>query len=327
MTRWILVHGDSDGVVCGALAYAFYGRGNVYFTHPAGLLEDLSVVKPGDSVFVGDIALSEPEAREVLEKLSLLAEKGEVVYVDHHPLPEGISKSDVPGTFVHALDASASELTYKLFQEKLPPEGERLALFGAIGNYLDQTPWVKRAMENWDKRCIYFEAGVLAQGLENSRRMHDFKRHVVKHLASWRLPSDVSELLVRALVETVNEEEMRLFVKQNVQRLAHVAYVVDPPGSVARAATYARAIAEKPVGVAVELRKKQAVMSLRSVDPAVDLNELLRKLAKEFGGTGGGHPNAAGARVPLEKFNLFLEVLDEEVGMRLAWKGGPGSRR
>ncbi len=318
MTWWLLVHGDSDGVVCGALAYAALGGGHVYFTHPAGLAEDLRVVRPGDNVFIADVALTGGHLGEVLERLRILASRGHVVYIDHHPLPEGLGPQDVPGAFIHNLDASASELTYKYFRNRLPVEGERLALLGAIGNYLDETPWVKEALKNWDKRAIYFEAGVLAQGLEGSRRMHDFKRHVVRHLAEWRLPSMLGELLVKALVESANEEEMRLYVKSHLHRLRHLAYVIDPPGSVPRAATYARASAGTPVGVAVERRKGLAIMSLRTNHPRINLHRMLSRLAPMFGGTGGGHPHAAGARIPLAKLDEFLDALDRELGQSIS---------
>ncbi len=313
MDWWLLVHGDSDGVVCGALAYAALGGGRIYFTHPAGLAEDLRVVEPGSNVLIADVALTGKFVEAVIERLRLLASRGQVVYIDHHPLPEGLNPRVVPGTFIHRLEASASELTYMYFRDRLPVEGERLALLGAIGDYLDETPWVREALKDWDKRAIYFEAGVLAQGLEGSRRMHDFKRHVVKHLAEWRLPSTLGELLVRALVESVNEEEMRIYVKKNLHILRSVAYVIDPPGSVPRAATYARASAGKPVGVAVERRKGLAIMSLRTNHPKVDLHKILAQLAGRLGGTGGGHPHAAGARVPLGSLEEFLEMLDEEV--------------
>ena len=89
----------------------------------------------------------------------------------------------------------------------------RVAIYGAISNYLDETPWVKKTLENWDKRTIYFEAGVLSQGLEGARKLYEFKRRVVKHLSENRLPSEMSELIVRALMESVSEEEMRLDIK------------------------------------------------------------------------------------------------------------------
>jgi RecJ-like exonuclease len=68
------------------------------------------------------------------------------------------------------------------------------------------------------------------------------------------------------------------------------------------------------VGISAEYRPKKHVydMSLRSRD-TVDLNMVLRKVAPKFGGTGGGHASAAGARIPRESFEDFLYELDKTI--------------
>jgi len=55
-------------------------------------------------------------------------------------------------------------------------------------------------------------------------------------------------------------------------------------------------------------------MSLRVVNRGLDLNVILRELVPKYGGTGGGLPLAAGARVPREAFIEFLMDLAERVG-------------
>ena len=56
----ILTHGDTDGVAAAALAKAALGDVDVYFTHPAGLLEDLrEFASAADHIVVLDISLDE----------------------------------------------------------------------------------------------------------------------------------------------------------------------------------------------------------------------------------------------------------------------------
>ena len=317
VTYWAMVHGDSDGVACGALSMQALSHVNdvkVYFTHPAGLAEDLAHVKPGDSVFIADIALSESHVAELISLLErVLDNGGSVIYVDHHPLPLDLSVSDIPGTVVHDVGASASELVYRRLWPGLGRLGERVALLGAIGDYLDDTLWVRDALERWDKRHIYFEAGVLSQGLEGSRRMYDFKREVVRHLASGALPSSLEKLLHRAAYQAARDEEMRIFVEHHAKRLGHIAYVIEPPGSVGKAARYAMVSRGTLVGVAIERRNDVAIMSLRAPRSGPDLNRILRRIAKSLGGTGGGHPWAAGARIPWNRLSEFLRLLASEL--------------
>ncbi len=312
---WILVHGDADGVVTGALALAGLGgeEKNVYFTHPAGLLEDLSVVREGDNVFIGDVAITKAHASRILEVLEKLSRHGQVIFIDHHPLPPGVSKSSFPGLLVHDTCCCSSELARKFFGNKLSAEYDRLAIIGAVCDYLDETPWVKQRLLDWDKRLVYFEAGVLSLGLEGSRGLHDFKRMVVKHLSEGGLPSGLSGLVVRALIMAGLEEEHRQYVVREARALKNVAYVIDPKGSIGRAAIYAMSARRKPVGLAIEKKKGLAVISARTRDERLDLNKLLSEIAEEHGGIGGGHIMAAGARVPWERLESFLERLDEKV--------------
>ncbi len=319
MRDWyIVVHGDSDGVVSGALAYrALGGNPRIYFSHPAGLAEDLRTVR--GNVFVADIALVSHGWERVLDSFRDIRKLGhEVIYIDHHPLPSGFRREYFPGRMVHDTCCSASELTYKFFHSKNSYVGderalERLALFGAISDYLDETPWVKERLRRWDKRMVYFEAGVLSEGLEGSRRMYDFKRELVRILSSGMMPSAYSPLVIRALFMASQEEDLRRYVESEAKTMKCISVVMDPPGSVPRAATYALGATGKAVGVAVERRKGMAVMSLRSSSEKIDLHRLLEETIRHYGGVSGGHRNAAGARVPEANLESFLRKLDERV--------------
>ncbi len=316
MSTLIFAHGDADGIVSAAISLAaLKSESKVFFTHPAGLYEDMvHNIKYENKIVIVDIALNEAHLEEFYKYISALSRRGvEIVYIDHHPEPLGIRLKEFPMTIIHNLNSSSSELTFKYFENKLDEDMSRVAIYGAISDYLDETPWVKRVLKDWDKRAVYFEAGVLSQGLEGARKLYDFKRRVVIHLSENKLPSEMSELVVRALMETVIEEEMRRDVKVNAKALKAIAYVINPKGSVSRAATYVRAYLKKPVGVAVEIRKSIAILSLRSIDERINLNSILRKITLKHGGSGGGHAWAAGARVPVEKLYYFLKELDEEI--------------
>ena len=54
-------------------------------------------------------------------------------------------------------------------------------------------------------------------------------------------------------------------------------------------------------------------MSLRTHSQEIDLNRILRRITVKIGGSGGGHPNAAGARIPKENFKDFLRELDRNL--------------
>jgi len=316
--NFIIAHGDGDGVTSAALALAVLKEAYVYFSHPAGLYDDLrNVIEMSkgklEKLIICDIALSELHLGEIVKLLESLSKSCEITYIDHHPPPLQLDLKELPGIVVHGEEECTAELTFKHFEDQLDWDMSRVALYGAICDYATETEFFKETLQEWNQRMIFFESGVLAQGLEGSRGQYEFKRHVAKHLSENRLPSSLSELLVKALIATVNEEEMRKQLPQMVKTLGNIAYVIDPPGSVARAANYVRVIAKKPVGLAAEKKGNVMVMSVRTGLKQLDLNTILRNVALKFNGTGGGHRMAAGARVPLSLFDAFLKELNKEI--------------
>ncbi|MEM3996565.1 MAG: DHHA1 domain-containing protein [Pyrobaculum sp.] len=318
MVVTIFAHGDADGVCSAALLKAALrgaGEVRVVFTHPVGLVEDFEQFAQG-AVYIVDVAVDEVLAERVLKTLDSYGDK--VVYIDHHPLPEGFKPRSVE--LVYELGVSASELTFRYLQT-LPPGYDRVALYGAISDYLDHTSWVQNALDKWDKRVVYFEAGVLMQGLEGSRKLHDLKRSVVDHLAENKAPSEHQELLSRALEQSKINEKLVDWVFKNAARQGQVAYVVNPPGPLGLAATLARGGTAALVGLAAEARGDIYVISLRA-RPGVDLNAFLRTFARRYKVSAGGHPNAAGARIPKTLFNTLIEELNNWLSQKDA--GTPG---
>ena len=173
MTSTIVVaHGDADGVCSASLIRAALGEVDVFFSHPAGLLKDVREASEAgySRMVIVDISLSQPHINELTEVLGSLKKKGvEIVYIDHHPWPFGVGKEVFPGDVYHMVGVSASELTYHYFRGRLEGDIERVALFGAIADYEDVTPWVIDALKRWDKRTYtmrlgYSRSGWRAQG-------------------------------------------------------------------------------------------------------------------------------------------------------------------
>jgi single-stranded-DNA-specific exonuclease len=93
------------------------------------------------------------------------------------------------------------------------------------------------------------------------------------------------------------------------------AYIVNTNNSISKAAIYAASYGQREVGIAAEYRERKGAydLSIRSRGD-VDVNRLLRSIAPKFGGSGGGHPLAAGARIPENFLDAFLRAFDTELG-------------
>lgn len=308
----ILTHGDSDGICSGAIAKTAYPDAYVYFTNPVNLLEKLKFIKYVETLIICDIAIDERNCSELHAALSRFAEKSNLYYIDHHPLPESCEKES---WFYHDIEACSSELTYRLFEEQLDKDMRRIAIYGAIGDFCDNTPCLKSWVKDWDKRNLYFQAGTLNQAILYKGREYEFKRNLLEPLSKDIIPSNIPELLELAREAAINEERIRLFVKYNVEVLENSAYIVNTNNSISKAAIYAASYGRREVGIAAEYREKKRAydLSIRSRGE-VDVNHILRSVAPRFGGSGGGHPLAAGARIPEDSLNAFLRAFDKKLG-------------
>lgn len=313
---WILAHGDSDGICSAAIALSAFRGAKLFFSHPVGLATDLRQVD--GNLLVVDIALPSKEHYEAVKELRRISDAGnKIIYIDHHPYPPNFSTEGFPGELVHSLNASASELTFMRFKDHINRHMSRVAIYGAIGDYLDRTYNVERLLELWDKRLLYLESGLLVQAIESMGRNHEAKRELARYLSENNLPSADEKIVNRAISETMVEEDMRKFIEAEAKVIGNIAYVIDIKWSLGKSAIYARAAKNVMVGIGAESRKDFVDMSLRTPVEWLELNRIVIEIAGKMGGSGGGHAKAAGARVPREMFRDFLKELDLAIASRI----------
>lgn len=317
MVDWIITHGDTDGICSGAIALSAFRGARVFFSHPSGLAEDLQHVD-GDYV-ICDIAIPQHALGEVIRQLERIEASGHSgTYIDHHPKPRGFVDSEFPAEMVHSLRACGAEQTYTRFKEALGKDIGRVAIYGAIGDYLDNTPEILQMLTRWDKRHLFLEAGLLIEYVDAIGRNHELKRRLVQYLSTNRLPSSDEVLVHKAISEALKDEWMRVKVKELVKVEGAVAYLLDADWSLSKGAIYARAETDAKVGIGAETRKGFVEMSLRTPSEAIDLNRILSEMAPTLGGSGGGHAKAAGARIPVERWRQFLLDLNTAIEASLS---------
>jgi len=312
----ILAHGDTDGICSAALVKARFPEAEVWFTRPITLLRALNEVELGTLVLILDVAVSETHKGEIFKRMRELAQRDEVLYIDHHPLPPDTLKKDIPATqFAHEIGASTSEITFRLFESDINPDLDRVALWGAIADYCEETEFVRDGLSKYDRRTIYMEAGLLSQALGEAAGDYHYKRDVVHKLAQGNPPTEIQEIVDRALKSTKREWEVWRYVKEHVKREGNIAIIYDlPSGSLGKAATYALGVTGGDVGICTRKDDDEVDVSMRRrAGVKIDLNEMLRHITARLGGSGGGHEGAAGATVPADLFDTFLETVKKEI--------------
>jgi single-stranded-DNA-specific exonuclease len=309
MSSIIFTHGDSDGICAGAIVKSALPGSTVFFTSPVGLLGELNSLKGNhENIVICDIAVDEKSVSQLKERLNELSELSKITFMDHHPLPE----TGFNAPWFHHDECSSSEQAYRIFERKLNRDVRSVAIYGAMGDFIE-SEIIKKWMRDWDKRTLYFYAGVLIQGITYAGRDYDFKRRIVDALSEDIPPPQIEGLLDAAIIASQKEEDIKLIVRQKVVKLKNLAYVIDINGYMSKAAIYAAAYGDARVGISCEHRSHKHVydMSIRLRKGDADLNLLLRRIAPEYGGTGGGHPFAGGARIPEKELKAFLYDLDD----------------
>jgi RecJ-like exonuclease len=317
MKTVVLCHADCDGICSGAIAQARYPNAEVFFTKPVSFLHDLKNTDAG-RIIICDIAITKRDAKEIVMELGKKSRNSEVLYFDHHQLPGNLKESDIKVTkYEHVLNVSASEIVYRHFQKDIPRERIWIALYGAIGDYEDDTEFAKEKIANWDRRALFFEVSTLILGIKNREfDSYDAKRHIIKTMAHGENPSDVPGLVKSAKVAVTREFELYDFIKEHAKKQGHVGLMVNMPhfGFRGPAALFAATVTDSPVGMCVYDRRKHVDVTARKRNTDIALNKLMERAAEAVGGSGGGHSEAAGARIPSGTLDEFVKQVNELLG-------------
>ena len=244
---YIVTHGDCDGICSGAITLYANKGANVLFSNPVELKDALERLSKNEDLIICDIALNNVTFEPLMNLLRSFSSK--ITYIDHHPLPQGY-KDRIPSNvfFVSDISKSTSELVYYFYKDVLPVEMSRISIYGAIGDYADNTNGIRFLLDYWDKRSLYFQTGLLIQALEFIGRDRRRKAIILKKLAMNILPSEIDFLVDDALQASKKEEEMRQKIKEKVKKYDKIGYIIGPDGPLSKAAIYARAYTNTVVG-------------------------------------------------------------------------------
>ncbi len=314
MKTMILCHADCDGMCAAAVALAMYPEASVFFTKPVSFLVDLADAA-ADRLIICDIAITKSRAAEICAKIADMARGSEVMYFDHHELPVPGKARDLGAVhYHHEESASSSELAYRHFQKDIPAEREWLGLYGAIADYKMDTPFTNERLLNWDRRSIYFQVATLVLGIKDRRfDSYDAKRMIVRALSSGKAPSEISGLVEAARDSASKEAEVYAFVKAHAKRRKSFGYVEDELhfGFRGPAALFSASVTGSPVGLCISMREKGIDVTARRRTRGIALNQLMEQASEPVGGSGGGLPDAAGARIPRDSLEGFLSKVEQ----------------
>jgi RecJ-like exonuclease len=308
---------DVDGLGSGALAVAATG-GKIILSDYDELIDNLKrIPDDADGLVVTDLGAHNSNFEEYLVQMKRIAKHARVTHIDHHYMPEEakrrVRRAGV--RLVHDTTECASVLTYMTFKDVLPEGARLIALYGAVTDYMDDSPIAARLMEQRDRHFVLLEATMLSYAVGGMEGKEDFPELVVKELAKMRHPHEIEGVPEAALGELDEVSKLGEQVKSLGKKKGRLAYMVTTKYSTGQIAKLLIGAFEVPVGVAMkEKQERWYEVSLRSTSEAkIHLGRVIAKITERLGGSGGGHRKAAGGRVPASRVDEMLDDLAKEV--------------
>lgn len=303
---------DVDGIVSASILKAVRGATPVLADYP-DLLGELMLI--GDDVselYVCDLSIGSSAAGE----MKRLAKRMPVTYIDHHPLSDDLSEELVRSgvRVVHSMDKCAGLLCYMIFKDKLPDWAALLAAYASLSDYPSPSQEVSLFLERFDQKLLAFEHSAFYYAVAMAKNDLGFKLKVVDAASRGIFPHAVPGLVQYAIdmvdyaSNIIKNTDGKITYGRN---LGHIE-VLRGASIIANALIQ---VIKTPVLLCYERDVKggRYDVAIRGKGITCDLGILTSTAAIKIGGLGGGHPLAAGAQIPTDSLEVFIETLDDEL--------------
>jgi nanoRNase/pAp phosphatase (c-di-AMP/oligoRNAs hydrolase) len=306
-----ITHGDDlDGLTCGAFMRRLFDA-KVIPANYDDLEEALELVGSGfDGVYITDLNLREA----LVPRIDAIKHHAVVTIIDHHPMESHLAGRlrKLGVEIVHNTRDCASALVYDHFRKRLERDAARLAAYAAVSDMFEDGPIASRLMDGMDRKFVQHEALLLSAALGSDQSL-SFKTRVIEELRHYAYPHRIEGVVEAA----ISQLEKIVGIKENVSkesivvgRLAYIECGNDlSTGEVANIVMDTLLV---PVGMCWKDQGEMVNISLRGERRLPEhLGDLVSVISKKYGGFGGGHARASGAKVPREKLEDFIKDLAE----------------
>jgi len=309
--KHIITRGNVDGIVSAAIFLSRFPSAKVTFvTSPVAGAKALTLDTASEQIYLVDIA----PVPELVEAVRAKRARCSPVLVDHHPPALAVACTALVREGVSA----ANVLFHHLGQEA------RLRKLVALADLIEYMPTalLDEEMRRFGRQRVDQEAMVLDFAWRLKIDDDHFRYLAAKQLAQGVWPSQVDAVRGR-YIQVVNENRWpRALAKVDgalkVRGPLGILDEMDRTRGLYGFGTRAlvEAAHRRGCGYAVMInpRGRYASVSVRGMaQESVDLGRFVEDYTKRNGVDGGGHPRAAGARIPTGGGEKFLDALLEEV--------------
>lgn len=309
-------HGkDVDGLASAALVKRVTNAA-VILADYGDFIERLSELEGVEELYICDLGLNNKTEGPFLDEIQRLG-GGNVSYIDHHPLNPVVKRAfrRFGVNLTHSLKQCTSMLVMEKFAERLPREAGLLGAYGAITDYMDDHPTARKIIDGFDRQFVTLESTVLSHAVSGAKANTDFLHQIVDGLAKLRYPHQIGNVYSTAIEQAERIANLISEIKKKGVRRRGLAYTETDEMSTGNVANLLIGAFETSTGIAYKLKEGEFYeASLRGIPvPGVHLGEIVSRVAQRVGGSGGGHPQASGARFPKKRLGDFLRLVEKEL--------------
>jgi RecJ-like exonuclease len=261
-------------------------------------------------VYICDLGLNEKS----LDELERIGRFAELIYVDHHHLNPDLLKTvrGIGVKLIHDLRDCASALTFDLFKEALPHKATLLPSYAAVSDRLEDGPIAKKIIQKLDRDFVLFEATLLSYAIEIADIR--FKKQIINQLSKLGYPHQIEGIPSLALHQANRIAVLRDELPSRASTLGNIVYVEAKDNSPGIIANLLLDVCDADIGICYDTNSQKQIsdVSLRcKAGMKLNLGIITSQVAKRFGGFGGGHPRASGARIPTPALVDFIRAIHD----------------
>lgn len=295
----MVTRGNVDGILSAAAALAWCPRAKISFVPSSSTAADVVRKDLSHDLVIADLGLTHDLARTINAK----QDSGQAItYLDHHQ--QSARGVDALGPHVDAVVEEGPSATSVVLEHL---GVDRLAHLGAVADQIERcrSRYFSITKERHGVGRIEAEARVLDYAWRLKVEDDRFRLNAARALSRGTWPSKVDEVARRFRVvrnegrfdRAVDRAGRAMRIRRDVAILDKGRRTPSLLGFGMRAVTTAAERSGAEVAIMVNRRAEHSGVSLRGIEPGVNLGLFAESFTDEHGVAGGGHPTSAGARV------------------------------
>ena len=308
-----ITHGDdADGLTCAALLQRLFKANTILANYDDLEAALASIGNDVEKLYITDLNLREA----LLPQIQKIRERSSITLIDHHSMQSTVKNKlqELGVEVIHDTRDCASILVYSTYLDDLKQDAAQIAVWAAIADMFEDGPIASILLDHMDRKWAQHEALILNHAL-GYNQSEQFKCYIIESLAKSLYPHQIKGASEAAFLQLERLVQIKKLVPDKATRAGRFAYMECgddlSTGEVANIIMDALGV---DIGVCYKYDGDWVNISFRGERKLPEhLGDIAAKLSEKYGGFGGGHNRAAGAKIHKNRFSEFKSDFSNQI--------------